>query len=148
MKAREAIFPGFQTGWWCGFSKGVHDCSLFVPEQRDPCHIKCMVQYNCPALHIDDEVCLTLVAAQPNRGHLSPLYPNRMCHWPGLHELIKATFQSIFTLSKTMNWMFVAAENWCTVRNQSKCLLCFFFSAVWMWSKINPYSFAMVGHCW
>lgn len=77
---------------------------------------------------IDDEVCLTLISAQPKLGHLSPLSPNRKCHWPGLLELIKATFRSIFPLSKTMNWMFVAAEDWRTVRNQSKCLLHFFFS--------------------
>lgn len=144
MKAREAIFPGFQTGWWCGFSKGVRDCSLFVPEKKDPRHIKCMVLYDWRTLRhwrwglFDSHCCPT------KSWTFIPSFPNRMCHWPGLLELIKATFQSIFPLSKTMNWMFVAAEDWRTVRNQSKCLLRFFFSTVWMWRKINPYIFAMV----
>lgn len=75
MKAREAIFPGFQTGWWCGvaFQRGSVTVASLCQKKGTPAISNVWCCTTAPLYTIDDEVCLTLIAAQPNRGHLSPL---------------------------------------------------------------------------
>lgn len=144
MKAREAIFPGFQTGWWCGFSKGVGDCSLFVPEKSELCHIKCMALYKCPTLRhwpwslFDSLCCPTKVV------DIYPLSPQTGCaidlvclnwlrpHSKAYFRWVKLWIECLLQLKTGILW-------------ETKANVCFaFFSTVWTRSKINPYIFAMV----
>lgn len=140
------FFLAFKQGGGVAFQRGSVTVASLCQRKGTPAISDVWCCTTAPLYSNDDNVCLTLIAAQLNRRHLSPLSPNRMFHWTGLLELIKATFRSIFPLSKTMNWMFVAAEDWRTVKTKANVYFAFFISAVWMWSKINPYIFAMV-HC-
>lgn len=66
-----------------------------------------------------DCVC---IKTEQSDGYLMRFWPNRTWWGLGSLELIKATYQAIFSLARLMNWMFVTAEAAKVVFCQLQCL--------------------------